>query len=108
MKKSPSSKLGVISEGFGETDRQGAPTVCSAPPRPLHPCGARLTPLSAPTASLNDIVVKEFHDAVNKQPDMAVAVAAIKALTSVIKNSSAQTMMGLQVELKEAAAALQK
>lgn len=37
---------------------------------------------------------------------MAVAVAAIKALTGVIKNSNAQTMMGLEKELKDAAAAL--
>jgi translation initiation factor eIF-2B subunit alpha len=39
---------------------------------------------------------------------MAVAVAAIKSLTSVIKNSTAQTMMGLEKELKDAAAALQR
>jgi translation initiation factor eIF-2B subunit alpha len=39
---------------------------------------------------------------------MAVAVAAIKALTGVIKNSTAQTMMGLEKELKDAAASLQR
>jgi len=39
---------------------------------------------------------------------MAVAVAAIRALTSVIRNSGAQTMMGLEKELKDAAAALQR
>lgn len=39
---------------------------------------------------------------------MAVAVAAIKALTGVIKRSTAQTMMGLEKELKDAAAALQR
>lgn len=38
---------------------------------------------------------------------MAVAVAAIRALTSVVKNSSAQTMMGLEKELKDAAASLE-
>eukprot|EP00775_Hariotina_reticulata_P010168 gene10170-10328_t len=39
---------------------------------------------------------------------MAVAVAAIKALTGVIKNSTAQTMMGLEKELKDAAVSLQR
>lgn len=39
---------------------------------------------------------------------MAVAVAAIRALTGMIKNSNAQTMMGLEKELKDAAAALQR
>lgn len=43
-----------------------------------------------------------------RSPDMAVAVAAIRALTGVIKNSTAQTMMGLEKELKDAAAALQR
>lgn len=58
--------------------------------------------------SLNDAVVKEFNDSLQRSPDMAVAVAAIKALTTIIKISSAQTMMGLEKELKEAAAALQR
>lgn len=39
---------------------------------------------------------------------MAVAVAAIRALTGVIRNSEAQTMMGLERELKDAAASLQR
>lgn len=59
--------------------------------------------------SINDAaVVKEFADGLARSPDMAVAVAAIRALTSVIKNSGAQTMMGLEKELKDAAAALQR
>lgn len=37
---------------------------------------------------------------------MAVAVAAIKALTNVVVRSEAQTMMGLEKDLKEAAASL--
>lgn len=53
-------------------------------------------------------MVKEFADGLGRSPDMAVAVAAIRALTSVIKNSGAQTMMGLEKELKDAAAALQR
>lgn len=52
--------------------------------------------------------VREFHDMLARSPDMAVAVAAIKALTSVIRNSKSSTMMQLDVELKEAAAALQR
>lgn len=81
MLPKPGSKnrLSVISEGF-ETDQAG----------------------------INESVVREFHDALARAPDMAVAVAAIKALTSVIKHSSAQTMMGLEKELKDAAAALQR
>ncbi len=58
--------------------------------------------------TLNDICVKEFHDILAKSCDVATAVAAIKALTSVIRNSSAQTIMGLSKELEGAAAALQK
>ncbi|KIY99635.1 Translation initiation factor eIF-2B subunit alpha [Monoraphidium neglectum] len=64
---------------------------------------------STDSGSINDAaVVKEFADGLSRSPDMAVAVAAIRALTSVIKNSGAQTMMGLEKELKDAAAALQR
>jgi translation initiation factor eIF-2B subunit alpha len=52
--------------------------------------------------------VKEYYEITAKQPDVAIAVAAIRALTSVIANSGATTMMGLERELKEAAAALQR
>ena len=37
---------------------------------------------------------------------MAVAVAAIKALTEVVKSSQAHTMMGLEKDLKDAADSL--
>lgn len=53
----------------------------------LH--GAR-SACAAPTATLlhmaagAEAVVKEFHDAMSRSPDMAVAVAAIKALTSAL------------------------
>nr|XP_024399407.1 translation initiation factor eIF-2B subunit alpha-like isoform X2 [Physcomitrium patens]PNR38039.1 hypothetical protein PHYPA_021150 [Physcomitrium patens] len=50
-------------------------------------------------------VIHEF-DAWRKNPELAEAVAAIKALTAVIKRSGASTMMGLEVELKEASDAL--
>lgn len=43
-----------------------------------------------------------------REPDGAVAVAAIKALTAVLKRSTATTMMGVQKELNDAAASLQK
>ena len=39
---------------------------------------------------------------------MAVAVAAIKALTNVVTHSQAQTMMGLEKDLKDAAASLMR
>lgn len=58
--------------------------------------------------SLNDVAVKEFHEALARSPDTAVAVAAIKALTTVIRLSTAQTMMGLGKDLEEAAQALQR
>ena len=54
----------------------------------------------------NESVVGEFHEALNRSPDMAVAVAAIKALTNVVVRSQAQTMMGLEKDLKDAAASL--
>ncbi|KAL3135683.1 hypothetical protein ABBQ38_006155 [Trebouxia sp. C0009 RCD-2024] len=61
-----------------------------------------------PVASGSDSIVQEFHDALQRSPDTAVAVAAIKALTSVIRKSTARTMMGLEKELKDAAASLQR
>lgn len=51
--------------------------------------------------------MREFHEALARSSDMAVAVAAIQALTTVIKNSTSTTMMGLERELKDAAASLQ-
>lgn len=80
-------------------------------------CGTTRTPPSdggnakfdpLPAGTLNEIAVKEFHDALAKSSDVAVAVAAIKALTTVIRNSSAQTIMGLTKELQGAAQALQR
>ena len=62
----------------------------------------------SPTAMGNDTVVREFHEALARSSDMAVAVAAIHSLTTVIRTSTASTMMGLERELKEAAASLQR
>lgn len=50
-------------------------------------------------------VIDEF-DYWRRKPELAEAVAAIKALTAVIKRSEASTMMGLEVELKQASDAL--
>ena len=58
--------------------------------------------------TLNDMCVREFHDCLSKSADVAVAVAAIRALTLVIRYSAAQTIMGLSKELEEAAQALQR
>jgi translation initiation factor eIF-2B subunit alpha len=85
-----------------------------------------------------DMVVREFHEALARSPETAVAVAAIKvsgllgpaamhevtaallscwtwfliscaqALTSVVERSQATTMMGLEKELKEAAHSLER
>jgi len=56
----------------------------------------------------NDAVVREFHEALSRSPDCAVAVAAIQALTTAISRSKATTMMGLERDLKDAAASLQR
>ncbi|KAL9228479.1 hypothetical protein vseg_004057 [Gypsophila vaccaria] len=50
-------------------------------------------------------VVEEFNSW-RKQPELAEAVAAIRALASVIKSSMATTMMELEIELKKAADSL--
>ncbi|KAK9814315.1 hypothetical protein WJX72_003908 [[Myrmecia] bisecta] len=63
---------------------------------------------AANTGNASESIVREFHEALARAPEMAVAVAAIKALTSVITKSTAQTAMGLEKELKEAAASLQR
>lgn len=67
-----------------------------------------ILPLSSPTAIGDDTVVREFHESLARSSDMAVAVAAIQALTTVIRNSTATTMMGLERDLKDAATSLQR
>ena len=49
-----------------------------------------------------------FQRALSGDGQLAVAVAAIKALTSVIENSKASTMMGLEIELSRAAETLRR
>jgi len=46
-------------------------------------------------------VINEFNDW-RKQPHLAEAVAAIRALAAVIRTSQATTMMQLEIELKKA------
>ncbi|KAF5743819.1 translation initiation factor eIF-2B subunit alpha-like [Tripterygium wilfordii] len=50
-------------------------------------------------------VIDEFNSW-RKQPDLAEAVAAIRALAAVIRNSQATTMMELEIELKRASDSL--
>lgn len=50
-------------------------------------------------------VIEEFNNW-RKQPDLAEAVAAIRALAAVIRNSEATTMMELEIELKKASDSL--
>ncbi|XP_057514771.1 uncharacterized protein LOC130796431 [Actinidia eriantha] len=50
-------------------------------------------------------VIDEFNNW-RKQPDLAEAVAAIRALASVIRSSEATTMMELEIELKKASDSL--
>jgi translation initiation factor eIF-2B subunit alpha len=51
-------------------------------------------------------VVNEYHARVSANPHVAIAVCAIQALTSVVRASSASTMMGLEKELQRAVHAL--
>uniref|UniRef100_A0A061S326 Translation initiation factor eIF2B subunit alpha n=1 Tax=Tetraselmis sp. GSL018 TaxID=582737 RepID=A0A061S326_9CHLO len=60
------------------------------------------------SSTSDSLVVREFHDALMRNHDMAVAVSAIKALTSVMRKSTATTMMGLEKELREAANSLER
>jgi translation initiation factor eIF-2B subunit alpha len=53
-----------------------------------------------------DPVVQEFKQWL--KPEIAIPVAAIKALTSVLKRSEASTMMELEVQLKAAADSLKR
>lgn len=50
-------------------------------------------------------VIDEFNNW-RKQPDLAEAVAAIRALASVIRSSQATTMMELEIELNKASDSL--
>jgi translation initiation factor eIF-2B subunit alpha len=50
-------------------------------------------------------VIHEFNNW-RKQPDLAEAVAAIRALAAVIRASEATTMMELEIELKKASDSL--
>lgn len=50
-------------------------------------------------------VIDEFNNW-RKQPDLAEAVAAIRALASVIRSSEADTFMELEIELKNASDSL--
>ncbi|BBN00284.1 translation initiation factor eIF-2B subunit alpha [Marchantia polymorpha subsp. ruderalis] len=56
-------------------------------------------------ASSRFSVINEFN-IWRQKPELAEAVAAIKALTCVIRRSEATTMMGLEIELKKAAETL--
>lgn len=85
------------------TAYSGMHTLYTVSASPAH------SPSLHPVTYVNaEAVVREFHEALARSSDMAVAVAAITALTSVIRSSSASTVMGLEKELKDAANALQR
>lgn len=70
----------------------------------VGPTSLLLDPLCSPSftaaPSLNDAAVREFHDALAKSSDMAVAVAAIKALTTVIRLSTGAQVAGVCVAIR--------
>jgi translation initiation factor eIF-2B subunit alpha len=55
-----------------------------------------------------DGLAMEYRAYANENPALAAATVAIKILTSVIERSKATTMMGLEKEIKEAAAVLRR
>lgn len=61
--------------------------------------------VSSSSSSSSPSVIDEFNNW-RKQPDLAEAVAAIRALASVIRSSQATTMMELEIELKNASDSL--
>ncbi len=63
-------------------------------PPPWCPLVVPADRLPCTTVGSNDAVVSDFNDALVRRPDMAVAVAAIRALTGVIRNSHAQVCPG--------------
>nr|POE93947.1 translation initiation factor eif-2b subunit alpha [Quercus suber] len=99
------------------TTRPEPPTPPSSPatgsPRPRPPLATIPTtpgaPNPAPRFSLgfreSFCVINEFNNW-RKQPDLAEAVAAIRALAAVIRASEATTMMELEIELKKASDSL--
>lgn len=64
-----------------------------------------LSSFRSPESGKTFSVIDEFNNW-RKQPDLAEAVAAIRALASVIRSSEATTMMELEIELKKAADSL--
>jgi hypothetical protein len=69
-----------------DSDKSASPRQCSAHVSRLTAC-----------ISLSVVVVDVFQRSLGKG-EVAVAVAAIKALSSVIENSQAATLMGLEIE----------
>lgn len=76
--------------------------------RGLARCDADEPVYEALTKQIIDKLVREYQTCARDNPKMAVATVAIKTLTSLITQSQATTMMGLEKEVKEAAAALQR
>ncbi|KAL4625159.1 hypothetical protein ACB092_05G004400 [Castanea dentata] len=60
---------------------------------------------ASPSSGKSFCVINEFNNW-RKQPDLAEAVAAIRALAAVIRASEATTMMELEIELKKASDSL--
>lgn len=66
---------------------------------------AELRPASEQQPGKPFSVIDEFNNW-RKQPDLAEAVAAIRALAAVIRSTDAETMMELEIELKKASDSL--
>jgi translation initiation factor eIF-2B subunit alpha len=62
---------------------------------------------SSPALDLSTFVQSVFEESMRSESELAEAVAAMQALIAVVGRSHASTIMGLQVELKEAAELLQ-
>jgi len=67
------------------------------------PSGKFLLPSAEKKSELDESAIQVFQKWMKTSPDIAVAVAAIQALTHVVQHCKADTMMGLQVEVVAAA-----
>lgn len=95
----------VTSEWLAQAEA-ALPLVDLEDSKPSPPSSSSALPVRSPSnGGAPFSVIGEFNYW-RRKPELAEAVAAIKALTAVIQRSEATTMMGLEIELKKASEAL--
>ncbi|MED6192515.1 hypothetical protein PIB30_010720 [Stylosanthes scabra] len=93
----------VTNDWLAQAQSASAITTTTPPPPSSPPTAATL---SDPTYQKPSFSVIDEFNRWRKQPDLAEAVAAIRALAAVIRSSMATTMMQLEIELKSASDSL--